>query len=51
MGAIFSGFGVGLITDNFGWNHAIFFYICCAAASLFFFMLNWSQTAQSSRHR
>ncbi|MDR1436000.1 MAG: MFS transporter [Puniceicoccales bacterium] len=51
MGAIFSGFGVGLITDNFGWNHAIFFYICCAAASLFFFMLNWSKTAQSPRHR
>ena len=50
MGAIFSGFGVGLIIDNFGWNRAIFFYICCAAASLLFFMMNWSQTAQT-RHR
>jgi sugar phosphate permease len=49
MGAIFSGFGVGLIIDNFGWSHAIFFYICCAAASLLFFTMNWSQTAQSKR--
>jgi phosphoglycerate transporter family protein len=48
MGAIFSGFGVGLIIDHFGWNRAIFFYICCAAASLFFFALNWSQTAQAA---
>jgi phosphoglycerate transporter family protein len=47
MGAIFSGFGVGLIIDHFSWNHAIFFYVCCAAASLFFFTLNWSQTAQA----
>ncbi|MDR0428697.1 MAG: MFS transporter [Puniceicoccales bacterium] len=46
MGAIFSGFGVGLITDHFGWDYAILFYIFCAAASLFFFMLNWSQTSQ-----
>ncbi|MDR2664503.1 MAG: MFS transporter [Puniceicoccales bacterium] len=51
MGAIFSGFGVGLIIDNFGWNQAIFFYICCAAASLFFFSLNWSRTAQSGSRK
>jgi OPA family glycerol-3-phosphate transporter-like MFS transporter len=47
MGAIFSGFGVGLITDHFGWNCAILFYIVCAAASLLFFMLNWSQSSQA----
>lgn len=47
MGAIFSGFGVGLITDHFGWNAAIFFYIICAAISLLFFSLNWNQTAQT----
>ncbi|MDR1438113.1 MAG: MFS transporter [Puniceicoccales bacterium] len=46
LGAIFSGFGVGLITDHFGWNYAILFYIFCATASLFFFMFNWSQTSQ-----
>ncbi|MDR2030432.1 MAG: MFS transporter [Puniceicoccales bacterium] len=46
MGAIFSGFGVGLITDHFGWNQAILFYIFCAFASMILFAANWSQTAQ-----
>lgn len=46
MGAIFSGFGVGLISDHFGWNSAILFYIACAFLSLFFFALNWPQTSQ-----
>jgi sugar phosphate permease len=49
MGAVFSGFGVGIITDHFGWNYAILFYIVCAAISLLFFSLNWSQTVQNKR--
>lgn len=46
MGAIFSGFGVGFISDHFGWNATILFYIACAFVSMFFFSLNWNQTAQ-----
>jgi sugar phosphate permease len=46
MGAIFAGFGVGLITDHFGWNFAILFYVACAAISLFFFSLTWAETSQ-----
>ncbi|MDR0727343.1 MAG: MFS transporter [Puniceicoccales bacterium] len=44
-GAIFSGFGIGLITDHFGWSYAILFCIVCAGISLAFFTMNWSQTS------
>ncbi|MDR3117103.1 MAG: MFS transporter [Puniceicoccales bacterium] len=46
LGAIFSGFGVGLITDHMGWERAILFYIFCAFASMVLFAMNWPQTAQ-----
>jgi sugar phosphate permease len=47
-GAIFSGFGIGLITDHFGWSYAILFCIVCATASLAFFTMNWSQTSRQT---
>lgn len=49
MGAIFSGFGVGLISDRLGWNSVILFYVICAALSMIFFACNWNQTSQRQR--
>ncbi|MDR1432815.1 MAG: MFS transporter [Puniceicoccales bacterium] len=49
MGSAVSGWGVGKIADEWGWNATFLFFVVCAAAGAFFFMLNWNRTSQ--RHK
>lgn len=49
LGAAISGYGVGKIVDEWGWNSAFLFFIICAAAGAFFFMLNWNRTCQQHK--
>jgi sugar phosphate permease len=49
LGSAVAGFGVGKISDTWGWSAAFLFFVFCAIAGAFFFMLNWNKTSQHHR--